>query len=223
MNKQAVVIRHLAFEDLGILAPLLADAGYSITYYEAGVQPFDRQIVDADLLVVLGGPIGVNDVADYPWLAQEMDWIRQRLQQQKRTIGICLGAQLMAAAMGGQVVSGTRMELGWSALTLKGDALVALENLPVLHWHGDNIVAPQEAEVLASTEYCPVQAFSLGDYALGLQFHLEVQAEQFERWLVGHTGDLRRQGVDIPKLRNETLVHCRNLSAAAQAVFTAWI
>lgn len=98
MEKRAVVIRYFAFEDLGILAPLLSEAGYAVTYCEAGVHAFDAQMMQADLLVVLGGGlIGVNDVSDYPWLEQELEWIRARLQQ-KHTIGICLGAQLMAAA-----------------------------------------------------------------------------------------------------------------------------
>lgn len=94
------------------------------------------------------------------------------------------------------------MELGWSPLTIHDETLADLRGLPVLHWYCDNIVPP-ETVVLASTPHCPVQAFALGDYALGLQFHLEIQAAQFERWLIGHIGDLRRQGVDCPfALRN---------------------
>jgi GMP synthase (glutamine-hydrolysing) len=145
----AAVIRHVAFEDLGVLAPVLAARGISARYFEAGVDDLGAIERDApDLLVVLGGPIGVYDEPLYPFLGGEIALIERRLRASAPTLGICLGAQLIARAAGARVYPGTPKEIGFSPLTLTpdGEASCLGELKPaaynVLHWHGDTFDLP---------------------------------------------------------------------------------
>ncbi|MCB1876276.1 MAG: gamma-glutamyl-gamma-aminobutyrate hydrolase family protein, partial [Chromatiales bacterium] len=138
----AVVIRHLAFEDLGSFAPLLGSDPWNLSYLEAGVDDLSPA-ADADLLVVLGGPIGVNEEREYPFLSEELALLEKRLAADRPTLGICLGAQLIAKALGAQVYPGPAKEIGWSPLSLSSSGadscLAAVDGglTPVLHWHGD--------------------------------------------------------------------------------------
>ncbi len=114
---KCIAIRHLKFEDLGIFEEVLIQRGFDIAYFEAGLDSFDKQDWDAaDLIVVLGGPIGVYETSDYPWLNQEMDIVESRLLLDRPTLGICLGAQIMAAALGAAVYPVAVKEIGWSKL-----------------------------------------------------------------------------------------------------------
>ncbi|MCJ2142533.1 glutamine amidotransferase [Methylobacterium sp. E-066] len=205
----ALVIRHVAFEDLGAFAAPIATAGYTIQYREAGLDeltPEDAQ--DADLLVVLGGPIGADQDDLYPFLHGEREALRARLAAGATTLGICLGAQLMAAALGARVAPGPGKEIGWAPveLTDRGRAgpLRHLEHVPVLHWHGDAFDLPPGADRLAATRLCPHQAFALGRHGLGFQFHPEADGQGFERWLIGHAVEIAATpGVSVPALRDD--------------------
>ncbi|APX25404.1 glutamine amidotransferase-related protein [Salipiger profundus] len=115
--KSALILRHLAFEDLGPFAPVLRDAGYQLQDIEAAVDPLPDPL-EPDLVVVLGGPIGVNDGAAFPCMTEERDWLTMRLAADRPTLGICLGAQLMAAALGARVALLAQKEIGFAPLTL---------------------------------------------------------------------------------------------------------
>ncbi|HCO56053.1 MAG TPA: glutamine amidotransferase, partial [Pelagibacterium sp.] len=135
-------IRHIGFEDLGSFADPLRAAGYDIEYIDVAERdPAGLDPLAADLLVVLGGPIGVYDHDGYPVVTDEIDLLRARLAADLPTLGLCLGAQLMAAALGARVYRGPAKEIGWSALDLSDAAatgpLAVLREVPVLHWHGD--------------------------------------------------------------------------------------
>ena len=181
-----------------------------------------------DLLIVLGAPIGATDEKIYPFLTQELRVIEHRLNDQRPLLGICLGAQLMAHVLGASVASMGHKEIGFSpiALTAAGRKS-SLSSLPadtaVLHWHGDQFAIPDGLESLASTPLCPHQAFSLGNHALGLQFHLEADTDRIEPWLVGHASELAQAGVDPCVLRDQAKTHGARLQTAAQAVFGAWL
>ncbi len=143
MTKTCLAVRHVAFEDLGLLGRLVAARGYGVRYHDAGVQPIDAETLLApDLLIVLGGPIGVYERDAYPFIADEVAAITGRLAADKPMLGICLGAQLMAAALGASVAPGPVKEIGWAPLTLSSagrkSVLAPLGETPVLHWHGDN-------------------------------------------------------------------------------------
>jgi GMP synthase (glutamine-hydrolysing) len=123
MTRTAVAIRHVEFEDLGLLAPLLAHHGYTTTYLDAPTNSGAwHSARDADLLVVLGGPIGLADTEAYPFLRTELQLIRDRLACDQPTLGICLGAQLLAVASGGSVRPGTEAEIGYAPVTLTNAA-----------------------------------------------------------------------------------------------------
>lgn len=227
--KTAIAIRHVHFEDLGTLGPLLHQRGYSTRYCDAGVQEFNTpEIAEADLLIVLGAPVGAGDENLYPFLAQELELIEHRLGRQQPLLGVCLGAQLMARVLGASVAPMERKEIGFSpiALTEAGRAS-CLAHLPaetaVLHWHGDQFAIPNGAESLASTPLCPHQAFALGNYALGLQFHLEADAERIEPWLLGHATELSQAGIDPRALRAQAKEHGARLKAVSGAVFNRWL
>lgn len=226
--KTVTALRHVHFEDLGTLEPLLQARDYHIQYFDApfdDLSTFDAE--EPDLLVILGGPIGAFDETTYPFLATELEVVRKRLNTGKPILGICLGAQLMARALGAKVYALGVKEIGFSplAFTTEGteSPLRALNGVPVLHWHGDQFDIPSGATWLASTKIGPNQAFAVGSNALGLQFHLEADATQIERWLVGHACELSLAGIDPRTLREQAQQHGSTLALAARNTIEAWL
>ncbi len=228
MTRTAVAIRHVEFEDLGLLGPLLAHHGFATSYLDAPANGNAwRSARDADLLVVLGGPLGVADTDVYPFLRTELELMGERLARDRPTLGICLGAQLLAMACGGSVRPGTEAEIGYAPVTLTNAArdsvLEPLRSVPVLHWHGDVISTPPELPPLASTPLCENQAFARWPNVLGLQFHLEADNASLERWLIGHTYELAARGVSVAGLREDASAHAARLAFRAQQVFDNWL
>jgi GMP synthase (glutamine-hydrolysing) len=227
-KKTCLAVRHVAFEDLGLLGPLLAARGYDIRWLEAGIDPLDRPVLLApDLVVVLGGPIGVYEAATYPFIADEIAATAARLDANKPMLGICLGAQMMVAALGARVAPGPVKEIGWAPLILTAagqhSVLAPLAATPVLHWHGDNCDLPAGCEKLALTAACPVQAFSRAPWQLALQFHIEVEPKRLERWLIGHTVELGKAGIDPRTLRAQAKAHGDATAAAGRAILSNWL
>jgi GMP synthase (glutamine-hydrolysing) len=210
MKRSAVILRHVAFEDLDALEAVVRDNGFDIRYVETPVERgFQKEALAADLLVVLGGPIGAYEGNRYPFLADEIAVVSARLKAGLPVLGICLGAQIMATALGANVYPGANgKEIGWSALQLTpaglDSPLKALADGPVLHWHGDTFDLPKGAELLASSARYERQAFSYGNHGLALQFHLEASALGLERWYVGHTGELSAETIDVNFLRAQS-------------------
>lgn len=235
MNAQALratVLSHLPFEDIGSLEPELLRRGFLIETVDAATASFPvPAIQDASLLVVMGGPIGVYEADDYPFLTAEIEALRQRLAARKPTLGICLGAQLMAAALGARVYPGDRgSEIGWFPLLPEPSspapawfAPLLAGNLAILHWHGDTFDLPDGAKLLASTKLYQNQAFMLEDFALALQFHPEVTESSLERWYVGHTCELRAKNIEIRQLRNEAHARAPVLEKAAVEFWRLWL
>jgi GMP synthase (glutamine-hydrolysing) len=228
MNRRALVLRHLAFEGPGVLGALLPHYGFVTRICDIGVEPVpDAEIAACDLLVVLGGPIGVYETEAYPFLVAEQAATGARLAARKPTLGICLGAQLMAAALGAKVAPGPAKEIGYAPLTLtdagRASPLAHLAGVPVLHWHGDAFGLPEGASNLAFTEVCPHQAFALESFALALQFHLEVEPASLEAWLIGHTVELGKAGIDPRDLRAQAARTGAATAAAGATVLRVWL
>jgi GMP synthase (glutamine-hydrolysing) len=229
-RRSVVAIRHVAFEDLGLIAGLLDPDAFDVAYCEAATDDLShRSIRAADLVIVLGGPIGVGDARLYGFLSEEIALIESRLTRGKPTLGICLGAQLMAAALGERVHAGPVKEIGWGSVSLTPDgmrsALAPLGGFDaqVLHWHGDTFDLPRNARRLAFNEHYDNQAFALGRNALALQFHLEADARQLEEWYVGHTVELLAAGIDINRLREASRANSAPAQHLARGVFGEWL
>jgi GMP synthase (glutamine-hydrolysing) len=227
---RAVALRHVAFEDLGSLAPLLERRGWSVAYCDTPVGDLEApDLAAADLLVVLGGPIGAYQDELYPFLRGELRLIEHRLGAGRPVLGICLGAQLMARALGSRVYPGPAKEIGWSPLALspagRSSSLAALgEDTAVLHWHDDTFDLPEGAVHLAATGRCRNQAFAFGRHALALQCHLEVTEGGLEAWYVGHALEIAgAAGVSVAALRTEGKRRAPLLAPRAASCFGAWL
>ena len=227
--KSVLAIRHLHFEDLGSFEAVFADLGYHVRYCDAGVDEISLiDPISADIMVMLGGPIGVYEDDKYPFLRDELRILRERLAAKRPTLGLCLGAQLVASALGSRVYPGPAKEIGWAPLTLTAEArngpLKHLDNVPVLHWHGDTFALPKGAVRLASTAITENQAFSVGRTTLALQFHAEVKPEGFERWLIGHTLELAiNKTPSVSELRHDTKKWGAECAARGRRLLMDWL
>jgi GMP synthase (glutamine-hydrolysing) len=194
--RKILVFQHVASEPLGHLDPLLRESGFRIRYVNFGREPHaEPDVRRYDGLVVLGGPMNVDQADRHPHLLTEMAAIRAMVTAGKPMLGICLGAQLLAAAMGGDVRPNHVPEIGWYRLhTLQSahdDRLFRhFERRPqyVFQWHAYTFAPPPGAVPLAWTRNCRNQAYRLGDNAWGLQFHLEADAALIGRWLASESG-----------------------------------
>jgi len=228
--KSAIAIRHVQFEDLGTLGPLLESAGYRIRYADVCID--DVASIDAivpDLIVVLGGPIGTYEDDGYPTLRDELRLLETRLAAQRPTLGICLGAQLMARALGARVYPTGGKEIGWAPITLSAVGResafrhLGQDGVAVLHWHGDTFDLPRGATLLASTGFCRNQAYSWGANALGLQFHPEAAATRLEQWFIGHACELGAANISVNALRADTARYAARLEREARKAFSEWL
>ncbi|MBK1715323.1 type 1 glutamine amidotransferase [Rubrivivax gelatinosus] len=178
---RAHYFQHVPFEGLGSIEPWLQGAGYAIgcTRFFAGESV--PRLEDVDFLVVMGGPMSVNDEAQLTWLRAEKAFIRRAIEAGKPVLGICLGAQLIADTMGGRVFPNALKEIGWLQIEATGPADAALFRfapaLGVFQWHGETFTLPPGAVQLARSTACENQAFQLGATVIGLQFHLETTPE----------------------------------------------
>ncbi|MGQ0505867.1 MAG: glutamine amidotransferase-related protein [Myxococcaceae bacterium] len=200
----AVVIQHEEHEGLGLFGPALEQAGFKLRHRFRTAKHED---VSADLLVVLGGGMAVYEMDQHPFLAEEQAVLAERLAQGKPCLGICLGAQLMAAATGAEVFPGKNgFEVGvapvrWTARGLADPVLKGVTaKTQVVHWHGDTYQPVEGATLLASTDRYTQQGFKLGD-SYAFQFHLELSADDYERWLATNEEDLLTRGKDPVALK----------------------
>ena len=226
LSKTVYAIQHLAFEDLGSFEDTLYQAGFRVRYFEAGVDALKQAYEHLGLVIILGGPIGVYETEDYPFLIEELHLLQQRLKSNLPTVGICLGAQLIAQAYGAKVYPGHQKEIGWSTLQLadvENNPLQSLSDVNVLHWHGDTFDIPDQAILLASSEIYPHQAFSIGNNVLALQFHPEVMSDSLEKWLIGHTNELRKAKINIPHLRKDNQQFALQLESHAPQILKRFI
>lgn len=226
----AIALRHVAFEDLGLLAPTLAKAGWNCQYRDAPTDDLaDPAIENAGLLIVLGGPIGVYEVDSYPFLSREIALLERRVARGLPTLGICLGSQLLAKALGARVFPGGVKEIGWGEVVLteagRQSCLRPLgdKDATVLHWHGDTFDLPAGATRLARNALYENQAFGYGEKVLALQFHVEADPRRLENWFVGHTMELAAAGRSIPDFRARTIDLASRVTAQSERIFSAWL
>jgi|TARA_B100000446_G_scaffold69572_1_gene66075 GMP synthase-like glutamine amidotransferase len=180
-------LQHVEFEGLGLIEQWLTAHGHTLSgsrLYAGDALP---ELESVDLLIIMGGPMSVNDEQALPWLREEKAFIRRALTADKAMLGICLGAQLIAAALGQPVYANAEREIGWFRVTgnthHNGAAFHFPAQFHALHWHGETFDLPPGAILLASSDACENQAFQLGRSVIGLQFHLEADRALLERFV----------------------------------------
>ncbi|WP_321933388.1 glutamine amidotransferase [Paraburkholderia sp. J8-2] len=228
---RVVAVRHVHFEDLGTFEEVLRSRGAEIQYLDAGLDDLSAITPDGpDLLVILGGPIGAYEEDRYPWLGNLKAVLAKRIARDLPTLGICLGAQLIAASAGAKVYPGGKRELGWGTISITQEGMNSpLKYLReaachVLHWHGDTFDLPEGARLLASSHVYPHQAFSIGPNVLGVQFHPEVKAHGFDRWLIGHAVEIgMTPEQNVADLRRGTAGYATTLAIQASRMFNDWL
>ena len=200
--------QHVPFEGLGSIAAWAQAAGHQInvTRLYAGEQP--PPVDQVDWLIIMGGPMGIDEEERYHWLVEEKAFIREAIDQGKKVLGICLGAQLIADALGASVHPNPEKEIGWFPvfLTSEAETLPLAKKLPdhqvVFHWHGDTFELPDGATHLLSSNQCKNQAFIYGDRVLAFQFHLETTPDSAAALLRHCAVEL----VDAPYIQKPNLI-----------------
>lgn len=188
-------VQHVPFEGLGTIGEWAEERGHLLTSTFALTEDFPSP-ERLDWLVVMGGPMGVADERLHPWLAAEKRFIRSVIDSGARVLGVCLGAQLIAEALGGLVHTNKEWEIGWYPVTLTaaGRASRVFHVLPANflagHWHGDTFDLPARMPPAARSEACPSQAFEFGDRVWGLQFHLEWDRDALRSLIERCGGDI---------------------------------
>jgi GMP synthase (glutamine-hydrolysing) len=198
LSKKILSIRNINVETLGTLEPLFRSGGFQIEEVNAQEDQVPLNSGQYNAIVILGGPMSAYDNLSY--LAREQELIRNSIRKEVPVLGICLGSQLIAQAIGGRVHKGPKKEIGWSEVTLTTNGRKSLFNgikhktLRVFQWHGDTYDLPETANIMASSPLYP-QAFSFGS-AVGIQFHLEVDGEMIHRWLQEYHEEIGRELID---------------------------
>ncbi|MBC7441006.1 MAG: glutamine amidotransferase [Ramlibacter sp.] len=228
MSRTAVVLRHDATIHLGNLEPVLREHGYSVRYVDTLTE--DVRAIDpeaADLLVVLGGEMGVYQADLFPALHDEVELLRQRLGAARPVFGVCLGAQLMANALGSRVYRGPTNEIGYRSVepTEAGaDSPVRhIAGVPVFQWHSDTFDLPDTVTRLAGSPQYGNEAFAIGNWALAVQFHPEVTEEMHEAWLSASEAEVAAEGFDPEELRRDRERYSSGMQRASRAMFSEWL
>jgi GMP synthase (glutamine-hydrolysing) len=227
---RVLVFQHVAAEPLGTLDPLIRRRGHRIRFVNFERDPGAQPDVDRYRgLVVLGGPMNVEDREHRRHLLTELRAIERALAQEKPVLGICLGAQLLAHVLGAPIRKLERPEIGWHELQRTSDDDSVLGTLPVsapvFQWHGFGFDLPPGAQHLARTDNWDCQAFRHGSNAYGFQFHLEMDAALVERWLAvpAYREELLATGHDERRVRDDTALHIGTMQQHAQGVFEAFL
>lgn len=229
-----LVFQHVPYEPLGTLDPLLKEAGFRIRYVNFGRDATMRPSLDGyAALIVLGGPMNCDQIEHHPNLAIEADILREAIARDMSILGICLGAQLLAKALGGRVAPNETREIGWYdvELTEAGSSDPVLSTFAtrqqVFQWHEDGIELPEGVVHLASSPASQVQAFRHGEHAYGLQFHLEVDQPLVERWLTVPANQpvlaAEHGRIEPDVIRAQTRTSIADLEALSRATFSRWI
>ena len=222
----ALVLQHADIAHLGNLEAVLRDHGYDIHYLDATAES-PRDHPDPDLVVVLGGDMGVYEKETHPFLVSELSYLRDRLAAERPTLGICLGAQLIAEALGETVRKGRTVEIGFRTITPTEAGLDSplrhVSGVPMMQWHGDTFSLPSGAIRLASSSAYNNEAFALGAHVLAVQFHPELTEEMHESWITDGLAELAVLEIEPDDLRRDALANGPAMQAASVAMFSEWL
>lgn len=224
-----LAFRHVPHEPLGTLEDAFRQAGLVYSYVDLFDEvPRQLNLEQVAGIVVLGGPMNVDETDVFPYLAQEVEWIREALARKLPILGLCLGSQLLAKALGARVYASGAKEIGWYEIELDANANDdplfgdCGKSETVFQWHGDTFDLPSGAVRLAGSALCENQAFRYGDNAFGLQFHAEMTADLIERWLTepGNCIELAEtSSIDPAEIRRRTPLEIDRLTQLGHRIF----
>lgn len=225
---QALILQHDDHVSLGNFGPVLREYGYQLTTVHAMTEDVSAlDAVSPDVVIVLGGEMGAYETQKHPHLVDEMRFIRARVTSEKPLFGVCLGAQLMAGALGGRNYKGDKPDLGYQDIQLteagKSSPMRHVAGVGMLEWHGDHFTLPEEATLLGSSSAYPNEAFAIGDFALAVQFHPEVTAEMHEEWTVNSAELFAQEGIDAQEWRALGRQHNPAMQVASRAMLSEWL
>ncbi len=231
---KVLVCQHVPHEILGTFHPLLKDEGIRIRYVNFSRHPHaEPQVTGYDGLILLGGPMNVDEEGKYPFLTHELKMIEEAMKMEIPVLGICLGSQLIAKTLGAKIHANTHSEIGWHKVDLTKEGqenplLNPLSSHPYLfEWHHDSFELPKDSHWLAKSSRCPHQAFRYGKKTYGFQFHLEVDEDMIEKWLHDpkHQAFLRNSSEhpSEKKIRQETQEHISALKKISIQTFSEFI
>jgi GMP synthase-like glutamine amidotransferase len=227
-----IILKNIATEGPGTIEPFLRDNGISYRTIEMSgdYASLDREADMADILVIMGGPMSVSESDIYPYIVRETDLAGEFIRKGKKVLGICLGAQIMAKALGARVFAGPQKEIGWYDIVLTEGGVrdplmkrlamqprgnVACNKFRVFHWHGETFDMPEGAEWLAKSDLYPHQSFRYGAGAYAFQFHIEVTKDMIYEWL-------RNEPVDHDALKRDTEALYEDYSGRATNFYNAF-
>ncbi|MCU0685634.1 MAG: gamma-glutamyl-gamma-aminobutyrate hydrolase family protein [Polyangiaceae bacterium] len=226
---RAIVLQHAPEEGPGRLGRLLEDAGISLHILRTDLdQPVPPTLGDASCLIALGGAMGVYEAARFPHLRNELALIEHALARGAPVLGVCLGSQLLATALGARVYPSGTAEIEWGEVRLSAEAAHdaifagAPRRFGALHWHGDVFELPTGARPLASSRMTAVQAYAHGVGVYGVLFHLEADAAQVRAMAAASEAELRAAGVDPARLVHDATAGAAEAEVASRAIFGAW-
>lgn len=227
--KTGLIIRHTPYEGLAGFREPIEAAGYALDRVDVTDPGFSSLDFEApDLLLMMGGPMGAYEQEAHPWIAHELERLAERIQRGLPTLGVCLGAQMIAAAMGAEVRPGPVKEIGFAPVALNhagaDSPLRHVAEVPMLHWHGDTFDLPDGVELLASTPAYAHQAFRRGPELLALQFHAEMGEDpRFEAWIENGSAFIAEAGTSAERLRDAHGSHGLAAVAAGRAMIAEWL
>lgn len=222
MDNKILSIQNISFETLGTLEELIRSDDYQVENIEAQKEAVPNSAEQYAAIIILGGPMAVYDNVGY--LQREQELIRSALKQEIPVLGICLGSQLIAQAIGGNVYKGGKKEIGWSNVMLNQAGYKDLfkgintKNITVFQWHGDTYDLPPKATIMASSKLYP-QAFRFGS-AIGIQFHMEVNGEMIQRWAEEYSQELKLERIELTELLNHKDHEIKQLFERCKVVYS---
>ncbi|MCS5715608.1 gamma-glutamyl-gamma-aminobutyrate hydrolase family protein [Herbiconiux sp. CPCC 205716] len=231
-DRRAAVVQHQPSVHLGNFAPVLAQHGYAVELVDASASPEEfaaglERARSADLVIVLGSTDGVYDRDRLGYIDPELDFLRARLDEERPVLGVCFGAQALAAALGSSVHPGPTVEVGYRVVEPTAAGALSpvrhVAGVPMAEWHGDTFDLPEGVTLLASSAAYPNEAFGIGEWMLAVQFHPELTADMHEQWLTGDEPYVTAAGYSPDALRADRERHSAAMQTASSRLLADYL